>query len=359
MGLMRVLAGAIGLLLISSDLFTQRGPIGTPAVRPIMQASRIAPDGRPAQPLDATGWFRRAADQMNIRQSSSPPFHLKVVFHALPGTEFVKTPEVITGDGVYDEMWLSHGKWRREITLGNYHAVEVQSGRDRKVQASSDYEPSRILMLLEALLNPIPRDLLDTGLSGRLFWSMALHSAGRLSYMDISRPTESINPHGIAFIFLPDGMLVQSNDRGLVTSWQDEFVFGGKAVPRVFTVQEAGKKVLEATVEVQPLTDVDDAAFNLSEGSANEGMTLLPLHTYETRHLENLDGSYSFPSLGTSPPYVFRFVVDRHGSVRELELGDGTTDQVTQLHSDFIRKMHWHPAEIDGNPCEVAQFIDF
>ena len=110
-----------------------------------------------------TDWFRRADDLTNIRLPGSVPFHMKVTFHAFPGIDFTKPGKstIVTGDGIYEETWVSPEKWRREVTLGTYHAVEVRADGVRKFQATSDYEPSRVLMLLRALLYPMPRFLLE------------------------------------------------------------------------------------------------------------------------------------------------------------------------------------------------------
>lgn len=51
-------------------------------------------------PKDATGWFQRASDLMNLRMPGSAPFHMKVVFHALPGIEMTKKPQIVIGDGI-------------------------------------------------------------------------------------------------------------------------------------------------------------------------------------------------------------------------------------------------------------------
>ena len=56
------------------------------------------------------GWFQRASDQMNLRGPDGAPFHMKVAFTALPGLELLegkKKPQIMTGDGVYEETWLA------------------------------------------------------------------------------------------------------------------------------------------------------------------------------------------------------------------------------------------------------------
>jgi hypothetical protein len=104
-------------------------------------------------------WFERASDRMNLRLPNSVPFHLRVRFHAYPGLELLPPDqaEILTGEGLYEETWLSTYQWRREVTLGDYHAVETQSVDIRKMTATSDYVPSRVIMLMDALLNPISR----------------------------------------------------------------------------------------------------------------------------------------------------------------------------------------------------------
>src|ERR1700742_3735758 len=102
-----------------------------------------APSARPAEvtPGDATHWFVRAEDLTNLRLPGAPPFHLKATFRAGPGLDFAKRGEstMITGDGTYEETWVAPNTWRREVTLGSYHAVEVQGDGVRRMQASSDY----------------------------------------------------------------------------------------------------------------------------------------------------------------------------------------------------------------------------
>ena len=57
------------------------------------------------EPKNATAWFQRADDQMNLRAPGSTPFHMKVAFRALPGIVLDKeeSSQIIAGDGIYDE----------------------------------------------------------------------------------------------------------------------------------------------------------------------------------------------------------------------------------------------------------------
>lgn len=112
--------------------------------------------------------------------------------------------------------------------MGSYHVVEIQSTTARKMQASSDYEPSHVLMLLEVLLYPISRDLfLPDLMEGHKRWKIENGTVGRLSYTKISRtsgPADILH----AYLFLPNGGLVQSIEGGIVTRWQNQMIFGGR-----------------------------------------------------------------------------------------------------------------------------------
>ena len=95
--------------------------------------------------------------------------------------------QFITGDGSYDEIWLAPDTWRREVTLADYHAVEVQSNGVRKMQASSDYEPSRVLMLLRHLIEPIQSNLAEKGSNMAQNWPIDHVTAGSAQLVRLSQ----------------------------------------------------------------------------------------------------------------------------------------------------------------------------
>lgn len=96
------------------------------------------------KPKGATEWFQRAADQMNLRAFGSAPFHMKVTFHAFPGIVLSneQSDQIISGDGTYEETWVAPHKWRREVSFGRYHAIEVESEAGRKMQPALTMNPA-------------------------------------------------------------------------------------------------------------------------------------------------------------------------------------------------------------------------
>jgi hypothetical protein len=306
-------------------------------------------------PKNATEWFQRADDEMNLRAPGSTPFHMKVAFHALPGLVLDKeeSAQIISGDGTYEETWVAPRRWRREVTLGSYHAVEVQSQTARKMQASSEYEPSRVLMLLEALPYPIPRDLSSPSLSeGHQKWKIENGAVGGLSYVRISR---TLGPQDVVhtYLFLPTGVLVQSVEVGIVTSWQDQTSFGGKLVPRHFGVQGGTRELLTAHLTVEPAGTVNPAAFELPGESAEPGTTLRPIHAYEYS-LPLPMTTYSWGGSQVLTRGIIRHILDRHGVTREVEVLDSPNPGALETFLRLIRGDRFHPEKIDKSPCEVA-----
>jgi hypothetical protein len=85
-----------------------------------------------------------AASASNIRDKGSQPFKLVAEFDAAGNIEF-------TGHGQYEENWIDAEHWQRKVDFGSYHAIETQDGAQHKLSATSDYEPKRILRLVQEL----------------------------------------------------------------------------------------------------------------------------------------------------------------------------------------------------------------
>jgi hypothetical protein len=310
---------------------------------------------------------------MNLRALGSAPFHMRVKFHAFPGVELLpqEKSEIVTGDGVYEETWLSPKQWRREVTLGSYHAVETHTDRVRKMQASSDYEPSRVLMLMDALLNPISRCTLSPELHDhRVRWHMDRSLVAGHPLMRFSNSDNVANgiTKGTAYVFLSGGLLLQSNENDIVTTWKDDLWFAGKVVPTHISIQAgATRNLLTANIELETPGVSDASAFDLPGGMADPGMTLRPLHWYEVKPAElahsestRMSAQSSYPTHGPLLAMILHGIVDRHGVLREVEViygpwKDGSPPPDGAQHlTDNARQYKFRPAEIDDSPCEQA-----
>ncbi len=307
------------------------------------------------KPKDATEWFQRAADQMNLRAFGSTPFHMKVTFHAFPGIVLSKkeSDQIISGDGTYEETWFEPHKWRREVTFGSYHAIEVESEAGRKMQASSDYEPSRVLMLLEALFYPIPRTYSSPLRMGQhLHWKIRNGAVGGQSYVMIG----SDDP---AYLFSSSGELLQTIYFGIVTDFMKPSIFHGRLFAQHIQAHGGNKQdLVSADVAVEPARPIDAAAFTLPGRTAEPGMTLRPLDFADYNFPYTQPGFLSEANGPLRPVGKMREIIDRNGVVHELEVLYSPNPKNFEPVLPLMRgdKFH-HSPTIDKSPCEIAKGI--
>jgi hypothetical protein len=321
----------------------------------VVSSAGAQPDQKPK---DATMWFQRAAEQMDLRAFGASPFHMKVIFHAFPGIVLSDKPadQIISGDGTYEETWAAPHEWRREVTFGSYHAVEVESQAGRKMQASSDYEPSRVLMLLEALLYPVPRARSSPLRFGdHPHWRIESGVAGNQSYVKISRTYTRLDVTE-GYLFLPGGELLQGIDAGVVTNFTNPAVFHGKLVAQHIQIQGGNKQdLVTADLTVEPAGAADPAVLTLPGSPAEPGVTLRPLDFAECSFSYSGE-SFLWETNGpTRPLGNGREIIDRHGKVHELEVLYSPDPKNFEPLLPLMRSSKYHPSMIDKRPCEVVR----
>lgn len=374
-------------LALTTSAASQSTVLTVPAAKPSSPST--------IQPQSAVDWLRRADDLMNLRLPGSPPFHLRVTFHAWPAYELDPSqrssdpspplskpvpghPYTLVGDGIYEETWLSREQWRREATFGTYHAVEIRANGVRKFEASEDYEPGAVLILLRSLFNPVSSGWLQPELDDRApKWKLEHLSAGSLPYLRISYThvfgQSEFSTWLSSYEVLPAGILVRSGEGSVTTSWQDDRVFGARVVPGRVTISAMGHVWLDARVTIDSVANSDPAAFNLPGGPASPGMTLvLPSEGTKQapRPVHEVVPIYP-PQLGAAPGSGVRVlvIIDRRGIPREMEVIDArplpsamkTIPDWLKVEAAIVLKStqqtRWHPAEVDNDPCESFRII--
>lgn len=320
----------------------------------VVAASTAASPVPAPEPATAQAWLEHANALMNIRELGAAPFHMKVTFHAFPGFDFSKKnkPGIITGDGTYEETWLSPEQWRREVSFPGYHAVEIRANAVRKYHADADYEPSRVLMMLDALLYPVPLNFYSREYpESSNEWKIEHLTAGTLAYISLTHRDRGMNNDWFYYSYsvLPNGILVRSNFLGLVTSFSQDTVFSGRVVPQHFEIQALGRTLLTADVTIAPAGDVDPKMFEMDGPPATPGLSMRPFHMFE---IKLGGGTFSSTFLGPSPRGSYRSIIDRKGQLRETEVIDSPTPQNDENEVDAIRTYHGAPGKVDGDPCE-------
>lgn len=308
-------------------------------------------------------WFQRVADQTNLRLPGSEPFRLSVKFHAYPGLELLPPGkgQILTGEGNYEETWLDAHEWRREVTLGPYHAVETEGNHVRKMQASSAYIPSRVVMLMTALLYRISSYNLTPYLESQHRWKIQHISDGTHDLVKIFTPEvdSDLLHSSTVYLFTPSGVLVQSNEWDIVTTWEDDFIFGGKIAPRHIQIQaDAQRDLVTADLAIEPLPTPVPAAFDLPVARADPGFTLRPLGADLTQPDFHQDWA-NLDLAGVPPDLMIRVNFDRTGASRDVEIISVGTDSGRSLQSAgvllaSIRATEHSPPRIDSYPCQTA-----
>jgi hypothetical protein len=315
------------------------------------------------EPKHSQDWFLRASERMNLRQPGSQPFHLQVKFHANAGEEFLAPGEksqFITGDGSYDEIWLAPDTWRREVTFADYHAVEVQANGIRKMQASSDYEPSRVLMLLRHLMAPIPSNLAEKGSNMAQNWQIDHVTAGTTQLVRLSKVMMADSRITLkdSWYFLPTGELTMSNDIGMTTIWSGVTTFAGKTVPLKMTLKAGDRELLTAIIAIDSAGQIDKAAWDLPGSAAEPGMTLHIINTADVHRNDSIENTKSifgyYASLQPSSTLVATGVVDRTGAYREVEALLASDPSATSKLFARLRASRTKPATLNKSPCQYS-----
>ncbi|MGC2621381.1 MAG: hypothetical protein WA414_20215, partial [Acidobacteriaceae bacterium] len=183
-------------------------------------------------------------------------------------------------------------------------------------------------------------------------------------------------PEVLGYDFLPNGVLIRREEQylGLLTSWEDGQVFSGKLVPRHIAVQGAGLPgpMVTADVSLVAAGPADSAIAQLPGAAADPGMTLSPIENVETDVSGSKSIHFEMPKAFQGGRYpagvktVVIAVIDRQGMPRDIEVsameayGQPPSRQdlgvVTETAREMVLSMikdRWHPALIDGKPCEV------
>lgn len=285
-----------------------------------------------------------AASASNIRDKGSQPFKLVAEFDAAGNIEF-------TGHGQYEENWIDAEHWQRKVDFGSYHAIETQDGAQHKLSATSDYEPKRILELVQEL-----QFQLHIVINEKDQWKV-LESPHLLLYK-------------LGHVPSIDGLMFEKSTSHLIeqhtTSFNTKYLnyteFSGHFVP--VEIQEftaAGLLSLHAKIlKLEPLTNAE-----LDPVVGNTG-------------LKDSDTSLLLPRLssdGLTPPKVKKapdpklpesarktkrdalalvdLVIDQKGVIHEAEIVNNVEPDFGKAALDAVSGYKMQPALQGNNPVEI------
>ena len=307
---------------------------------------------------EATGRLPEECGPLSGASSSgAAPFHLVATFESLGPSDF-------KGNGTYDETWFSPQQWRREITLGSFHGLEIHNGRRTYLEQSNPYEPSRVLLFLKTAM---PSSLMESRFKPfkAKDWRVDDIPYEGKTFERISKGDKD-NPSFVDSVILnSDGDPVETQAGGIVTYYSSNLVFHGAHFPGEITVRSLARESL-LTISLRKLGDpIADAATSLAlPGSASQTSdTLMPLEAGGPVHApvvlkwEALDKSSEYRKLPRSESTdtiayaIVQMVIDKAGVAREpvvLYSPGPAADAVLGA----LSKWKFKAANLEGQPCE-------
>ncbi len=223
---------------------------------------KLSADGKVEHFDSARNDFDRARAIGDLRSPGASPFHMKATFDAL-GTA------PLTGQGVYEETWLSPTQWRREATLGDTHVIEARNGNDHYLERPAKITPRRIDDVFDGMWGGAPAT--DPFYEGDWREQYAdIGSAHLLLVVNgpLSPEGRPDAMHSRLFYFDPaNGALRLSFQSNRAIIYDNLQPFGSKLASREITEQERGEITVRVHVgSIEPPTPSLSADFVLPLG---------------------------------------------------------------------------------------------
>jgi hypothetical protein len=315
---MRVLASAVGLLLISSGLSAQLGPVATPRIPSVVQGSLIASD--------------------------SQPFHLEASI--TEGRE-------ATPYATIEMDWISQETYREVIRSVLFNSVRISLNERFYEKDSAQYVPLILQTLTTAMLDPKPIvDAVQEGDRVLTKSNGAVDESG-VSCIDAQRRICFRDPAGLKETVAASGHAV---------TFGNYEQFGHKRIARVITnAPRLGEDLYTLTVtELKAIdkgTPIDvpaDAGTgriefqDVSEAELRSHLVGAPSVIWP----QPLDGAEKGPA-------SFFVSVDMTGQVREVQQLYTVNERTNDSATNQLMRWRFRPFVVDGKPMQTSGILRF
>ncbi len=315
---MRMLASAVGLLLVSSTLSSQRGPVATPRIRSVVQGSLIA--------------------------SGSQPFHLEATI-----TEGREAAPYAT----IQMDWISAASYREVIRSADFNSVRISSNGRFYENDSVPYFPLVLQTLTTAMLDPKP--IVDAVQEGDrvLTQSNGAVDESGVSCFDAQRRLCRRDPGGLKETVAASGHAV---------TFGNYQPFGDKRIARVITnAPRLGEELLTLTitqlkkidkvVQIEVPADAGTGQIeykDVSEAELRSHLVGLPSVIWP----QPLDGAEQGPA-------SFFISIDTTGKVREVQQLYTVNERTNDSAMSQLMGWRFTPFAVDGKPMQTSGILRF
>lgn len=315
---MRVHVSAVGLLLLSSGLLAQRGPVTTPSIRSVVQGSLTAPDGQ--------------------------PFHLEAT---------ITEGQQATPYATIQMDWISPSIYREVIRSADFDSVRISSNGHFYENDSTHYFPLILQTLTNAMLDPKP--IVDAVQEGDL---VLTKSSGTVDESGIS----CFDAQHRLCVCDPGGLKETVASSGHAVTFGNYQPFGQKRIARVITnAPRLGEDLY--TLTVTQLIEIDkDTPIGLPTETGTGRIEFHDVSESELRdHLlgspliiwpQTLDGAEK----GSASFFIS---IDTTGQVREVQQLYTANERTNDSAKNQLMQWHFKPFVVDDRPMQASGILRF
>lgn len=316
--LMRVPASVVGLFLMCSGLFAQRGPVSTPHIRSVVQGSLIGPD--------------------------SQPFHLEAS---------ITQGKQATPYAMIKMDWISDTVYREVIRSTNFNSIRISANTRFYEKDSDRYFPLLLRTLTTAMLDPKP--IVE-----------AIQEGDRV----LTKSNGSVDESGLSCFDAqrrmcfrdPDGLKETIAASGHAVTFGNYQPFGHQRIARVITnAPRLGEELY--TLTVTQLKEIDKATpINVPDDAGTGRIEFQDVSEAELRsHVsDSLSIIWPQPLDGVEKgPASFFISIDTTGQVREVQQLYTVNERTNDSAKNQLMRWHFKPFIVDGKPMQTSGILRF
>lgn len=325
--------------------------------------SAQTPGANPAPPTTPTEYFNLARQQSELRQDGARPFRLTATF-----TDRDEKGKTRTGQ--YSELWVSKDRWKREVTVGDYHEASANIAGVYYQLVSSprmDFAAARMIDYLSPEL-PNPTDAETTNKE----WSLKSAKVGGIEMIQVTHTKIIKNdgtslPLSAAFFFTPQSGYIRAVQwPGRAVFYNDVHNSLGRIVPYTVSLKSEDKEFTEIKISEfsDPGTPPDDAFLipgaTKFDASTDAVMSITPktLHTLQIKNLPPVFPEMS-RAMRASGDVEMQVTIGRDGHLRDLKVIQGINPNFDFVDSATtkVRNDTFRPFLLNGVPTSVTGII--
>jgi TonB family protein len=302
----------------------------------------------------ATAYLTQVSPQMLTRTPGGTSFHLKAHFSA-------KGDAKNTGDGTYEETWISPDKWRKDITFGSYKLTLVRKG-DTTYRLSPKADlPATVAEMQWHILPDLPAPAKLKLMQQKT----KLGGTDVIRVANVPQTGDRINLPDFSWYFsAPANALVMQIESTTVTTYSRIGALAGKIAGADFNVTMSDKSTVDFTTDsLAAVTTADDTLFAVPDNTDKTALGSVQVLTMKDLGKKKASGPDpqtpdNLKLIRLEGHVVLQATINTDGSVRDLEVASASDPRFIQPALDAVNQWKYKPTLVEGVAVQVQGPID-